>query len=83
MPNTRRPARAALNDNGQSPVDVAGRRGGDDNSTVELLSHHTRRPARAALNDNGQSPVDVAGRRGGDDNSTVELLSHLATLRSR
>ena len=30
---------AARNDNGQSPVDVAGRRGGDDNSTVELLSH--------------------------------------------
>ena len=30
---------AALNDNGQSPIDVARRRGGDDNSTVELLRH--------------------------------------------
>ena len=27
----------AVNDNGQAPVDVAAGRGGDDNSTVELL----------------------------------------------
>ena len=26
-----------LNDQGQTPLEVAGRRGGDDNSTVELL----------------------------------------------